>query len=732
MADQPMSESEVIEAFPTGDLPAFFEELRDKAGRQRPSFRDVSQLNSDGKYLDLVVVYHSNRRLDHRAIALALIEELAALDTGRHLASDITNNATLSEDLDHVVAIVNDSYLRISYLEPLIRAAVLKKPDKEIWAEARGAVAELSLLPWQASQESLELAEHTGSTHPQARFQMELALTENHCPLFVGLDAFHETHFGDIANLKAASEAVFEECRAGNHPIFANGWVDFPEGANAGPNNLDPSDKMDVKKAPAGAAARILVANPVLPLNKNRNLDFGFAADKDAWGASQILVPGRIRCNDARDEREIWLSVARYAGEVLCSQATRRFVIAFNISGSLMRVWKFDRLGGVASDQFDIHQDGLRFVQTILGLLWMNEEQLGFDPTIKSTPLGQQYVEIDRDGAVQKIIIDQLIKQPSGIDCRGTTCWKAHSEAYPDLPLVIKDSWQVGGYDEPFLLQEATNKGVKNVARFYHHSTVLISGAVDDVRQNVRKGLDVAAARDFLSVIQSQTSNRVHHRLILSNYGRPIESASSRIALLDALDVCIEGHKSLLTDGGILHQDISLNNLVINEGAADPSERAFLIDLNMAIRLDPQGDSKTVGTKPFMAVAIMNDVAFPHYFGHDLESFFWVLFWICVQFNGPGDSVGNHKFSHWFDEELNPVMKDKMKTISRDDYFEFLAEENFTPYFHPLIPWMCKLRTVVFPHSEYWRSWADMGLYDRMQTVLRDAQNDPAVQGILA
>ncbi|XXG95301.1 hypothetical protein Hte_001562 [Hypoxylon texense] len=48
--------------------------------------------------------------------------------------------------------------------------------------------------------------------------------------------------------LQAASEAVFEGCQSGNHPIFANGWVDFPEKANADPKSLDPSVKIDVKK----------------------------------------------------------------------------------------------------------------------------------------------------------------------------------------------------------------------------------------------------------------------------------------------------------------------------------------------------------------------------------------------------------------------------------------------------------------------------------------------------
>lgn len=47
-----------------------------------------------------------------------------------------------------------------------------------------------------------------------------------------------------------------------------------------------------------------------------------------------------------------------------------------------MRIWVFDRLGGIASEQFDINRDGLQFVSIILGFFWMSEEELGFDPTI--------------------------------------------------------------------------------------------------------------------------------------------------------------------------------------------------------------------------------------------------------------------------------------------------------------------------------------------------------------
>jgi hypothetical protein len=39
-----------------------------------------------------------------------------------------------------------------------------------------------------------------------------------------------------------------------------------------------------------------------------------------------------------------------------------------------MRLWEFDRLGGIASEQVNINENGLQFVSTIVAFLWMNEE----------------------------------------------------------------------------------------------------------------------------------------------------------------------------------------------------------------------------------------------------------------------------------------------------------------------------------------------------------------------
>ncbi|KAK3363869.1 hypothetical protein B0T25DRAFT_597397, partial [Lasiosphaeria hispida] len=96
-----------------------------------------------------------------------------------------------------------------------------------------------------------------------------------------------------------------------------------------------------------------------------------------------------------------------------------------------VRVWGFDRLGGLASKRFDINEDGSLFVFTALG----------FDPTTR-TQNGERLIGINRNGSTERLITDEVMQRARCVAGRATTCWKAHREGLPQMPLVIKDSWQ--------------------------------------------------------------------------------------------------------------------------------------------------------------------------------------------------------------------------------------------------------------------------------------------------
>ncbi|CAI6088586.1 unnamed protein product, partial [Clonostachys chloroleuca] len=127
-------------------------------------------------------------------------------------------------------------------------------------------------------------------------------------------------------------------------------------------------------------------------------------------------------------------------------------------------------------------------------------------------------------------------------------------------------------------------------------------------------------------------TNRVHRRVIPRDYGKPIYKASSPKALLSALEGCVEGHE-LLYRAGLPHRDISINNLM------EPSWRAFLIDLDLAAREQREGASGAkgeTGTRALMAIGAL--LGEQYSFMHDLELFFWVVFWLCIHYSGPDQS----------------------------------------------------------------------------------------------
>ena len=111
-----------------------------------------------------------------------------------------------------------------------------------------------------------------------------------------------------------------------------------------------------------------------------------------------------------------------------------------------------------------------------------------------------------------------------------------------------------------------------------------------------------------------------------------------------------------------------------------------------------------------------------HSFMHDLESFFWVLCWICIHYEGPGNETVVERFDKWNFVDTEELADSKKGTVSDEAEFLRTADEYFTEYYRPLIPCVNALRKEVFPHGRRWGK-EDTGLYNRMKEILRRAQN---------
>ncbi|MCJ1341948.1 hypothetical protein MMC31_000126 [Peltigera leucophlebia] len=278
---------------------------------------------------------------------------------------------------------------------------------------------------------------NTGSfaSSTERRNHVDDVLKEELGPIYVGTPGFSKAFFGKVGGLGPAAQAMFEKCKEG------------------------------------GSTA-------------DRKLDVGFADDPSAavdskchW--SQILIPGELKSNASASKAfKAGLNLGRYAREMLAAQDSRRLVLGFTLCGSLMRMWQFDRLGGIPSAQSDVNQEGLQFVSAMLGFSWMNEEQLGFDPTILKAK-GRRYIEIERNGQLECLV---------------------------------------------------SMRGVVNVARYHHHETVRVGGHDDDIRENFRKGPDISKAANHSPKSSMLPPSTAGHR-ISSTAGRKRSPSCRGVAL---------------------------------------------------------------------------------------------------------------------------------------------------------------------------------------------------------
>ncbi|CZR52492.1 uncharacterized protein PAC_02369 [Phialocephala subalpina] len=143
-------------------------------------------------------------------------------------------------------------------------------------------------------------------------------------------------------------------------------------------------------------------------------------------------------------------------------------------------------------------------------------------------------------------------------------------------------------------------------------SQVITISAEPDIKEHGLNNFNVHSVEepetDSLAGYESEAyGNRIYCCLVVSSAGRPLYAYRSVRELLEALCDTIARHRSLLENGKILHRDVSENNIIITEPAAEGAPKGRLIDLDLAKELDsvPSGASHRTGTMQFMAIEVL-------------------------------------------------------------------------------------------------------------------------------
>ena len=497
-----------------------------------------------------------------------------------------------------------------------------------------------------------------------------------------------------------------------------------------------------------------------------------------------VLVVGEHkRSEKSADFKSCILQLSRYVRDIFADQPMRRFVHAFTIRGTTMELWVFDRSGAYSSGEFNIHDEPDKVARAIVAYATMDDAAMGLDTSIRLNERHRYVTARNTEEQDIQVELNTLLVRQRAIVCRGTTCFKTRQG-------VAKLSWRSAKRpSEVKHLTLAQKRGVEGVANVVAHKEFT---SIADLRS----GLDFSARTQhkFQATIHDRANSRarikrsdssgsdrkrksqdeiartskrrssspkaVTHRssdqakpslytsdrsepyenrilccLVISPAGRVVSDFNYIEELLEALRDAIKAHRSLYLKGRILHRDISSNNIIITKVKEPGAFKGMLIDLDLAKEREsgPSGARHQTGTMQFMAIEVLRGR--DHTYRHDLESYFYVLLWMCAR-------------SSWTKTELCRGETPPKKSLLRKweiGSFEDIAdakeghmmvnglERIMTefPGVFDVVKHLCfKIRSILFGDSARLNFGTPAGEPDRLYNAIIDAYNE-AIDGCM-
>jgi hypothetical protein len=222
--------------------------------------------------------------------------------------------------------------------------------------------------------------------------------------------------------------------------------------------------------------------------------------------------------------------------------------------------------------------------------------------------------------------------------------------------------------------------------------------------------------------------NRIYSCLVVSPAGRVISDFRTIKELLESMQDAIRAHQSLYVAGNILHRDISSNNIIITEPERADGFKGMLIDLDLAKVRDsgPSGARHQTGTMQFMAIEVLRKA--DHTYRHDLESFFYVLLWMCARsswargFGGKGEPPRDSILRKWEIGSFKHIANAKVGHMTVNGLEEVMDE--FPDVFEVVKPLCLKIRSIMFGETARLNIWTPAGDSDQLYNPIVVAYDD--------
>ncbi|KAF6760864.1 hypothetical protein DFP72DRAFT_804773 [Ephemerocybe angulata] len=352
----------------------------------------------------------------------------------------------------------------------------------------------------------------------------------------------------------------------------------------------------------------------------------------NATGFSNVATVFEVKRDvDATEAAVDQLAV--YNRQIFFHQLNRLFCRSLLLTETQVRLLHCDRSGAYKTTAVNIHDNPCTFVRLVLGLSSPHETVLGLDSTVQWTvkdgmKVAGTITTVNDSG--KRIKYQLRMDEPHAVRrtvrSRGTVCWNAMDKN--GKRILLKDAWRLDDQVPEYTFLERA-KGVAGVAQMF---------AYEDNRVQTK-----TLRPECFDFEASDFHNRTMSRVTMACYGSSLDRFTSQRQAIAALRDAIQGaHTSHIA--GVMHRDVSMDNILLGDNDAAIGERGVLIDLDMAMVVD--GPTAGMLTEyrvvcellsiisEYIRIGLHQPLHCPRDYLDDLESFFYVLCHLLHGFEG--------------------------------------------------------------------------------------------------
>ncbi|PIA16833.1 hypothetical protein COEREDRAFT_7983 [Coemansia reversa NRRL 1564] len=193
----------------------------------------------------------------------------------------------------------------------------------------------------------------------------------------------------------------------------------------------------------------------------------------------------------------------------------------------------------------------------------------------------------------------------------------------------------------------------------------------------------------------------------MSPVGRSIKSVRNEEELVIVLAEAMRCHSSILNRCGVLHRDISTNNILVVRESQDALPRGLLIDFDFAVPVDREKRAARPaqsGTLPYMSIANLENIDTARTALDDWESLLYVVCWLATfgisssHINADAE-LENSPICQWRVGEENSIAETKRGHMDTERTFASHIVKHFQSDYELLPDFASDLHKALFGHN---------------------------------